>query len=139
MKTKTENLVCTPEQAIQLKKLGVVQYSIFYFGDISRTPTQFVNNDLRYTPLNERYSKPNAHLIINDECASAFTISELTPVIRHLADKAFELTGKCKEKYKHTEELVLLFNCEFIIDLVLEALEHKVITVEQINKMLSEN
>lgn len=136
MKTKTENLVCTQVQAIELKKLGIVQYSIFYFGAINSTTILFVNNDLRYIPLNNCYSKPGPSLVINEECASAYTITELTPIIRHLTNKAFELPEQYKEKYKGIDEMVLLFNSEFITDLVLSALEQKVITVEQINRML---
>lgn len=136
MKTKTSDLVCTPEQAIELKKLGVVQYSLFFFGP--KEPILFANNDTDYFQSNSCYSKPSILKLENQYCASAFTITELRPVVKHLAVKAFELSVKCKEKYKEIDEMDLLFRPEFITDMILSALEQKVITVEQINTMLTE-
>lgn len=136
MKTKPTDLVCTPEQAIELKQKGVVQCSIFYFGAIRSEPILFVNTDPNYIPLDNTWSKPCTFLIENTECASAFSIIELEPIVQFLAGKPFELTGEIKEKYKGVDEMDLLFKSEFISDMVLSALEQKLITIEQINRML---
>ncbi|MDO9186964.1 MAG: hypothetical protein Q7W13_13200 [Bacteroidia bacterium] len=136
MNTKTEDLVCTPEQAIKLKELGVVQCSVFYFGDVKSEMVLLVNNEEDYTPLNSTYCKPITNLVDNPQCVCAFTIVELVPIVKYLAGKPFEMLGIYKEKYKDIDEADLLFRSEFIADMILSALEQKLITVEQINKLL---
>ncbi|GEM_PF-4007609 len=138
MRTKTEKLVCTYEQASALKDFGIIQCSTFYFDNTKiDKPTLFVKCDIGYISISN--PSPSMTFFEDREClVSAFAAAELTPIINHLTGKAFEITGKYKEKYKETGEMDLLFKSEFIADVVLSAIEQKLITIEQINSMLTE-
>lgn len=137
MTTTTINLVCTPEQASELKALGVSQSSTFYFlNPKTDNPDLFIKCELAYISI--LYSSTYSGSKFDEkECiASAFTVTELAPVIKSLARTSFQLLEKHNKKYKGIREVELIFSPEYIADCVLSGLEQKAITIDQVNKML---
>lgn len=140
MKTKATELVCSPEQAAELKKSGIIQQSVFYYLylDIAM-PLLFVNVDPDYYPFIKEFSTPIIKVRHGNESldsVSAFTLTELAPVIKDLYEKHF--TGSVMEKYTDINEMELLFNPIFIADVILLALQKKVISIEQVNQRILE-
>lgn len=119
---KIEDQVCTQNQSIKLKELGVDQKSFFHYDqDIYMfRPSEAI----QYTPSCKR----------NYKCSSAFNVAELSVMLLEYAETYFSkhttwrISGTDKDYNTQAEA-----SADRLIDL----LENEILTVEEVNNRLT--
>lgn len=130
-------IVCSPEQATELKRLGIKQSSIFYYDckEIGRSSRLLVcavqhsnNSNLLYTPFKSKV------VWKDDSTVSAYTVTELAPVISYIYANNIHI--QIPQKYDNMNEADAIFTPDFIADIILYALNNNLITVEMVNSLM---
>lgn len=141
MKKTINDLVCTPAQALKLKKLGIKQRSVFYFNYLpnmsSDTAKLFIN--IEFSNSVHNYRTPCLDYIPKKPTvAAAFTLQEILPLMDKIDADKLELPKELKQKY---DDIDFLFwsteiKPELFVDTIIIAIEQKAISVNEINQFL---
>lgn len=136
MKTKSEDLVCSAEQAEKMKHLGVKQCSTFFYDNKRKLQVNTYRSHERFAVYPEATETQLGSM-------AAFTSTELIPVFAVLT--VINATGskEIQEKYAKiisplspAETHIVMASPKFYADAILDAIELKTISVEQVNELL---
>lgn len=122
---KIEKQVCTLEQAKKLNDLGVAQSSLFYWKE---NEIQIVVTEKQMKEWIEKY------LPTLNEYYSAFTLSELSAMIKGGSYEAERLWNRMLSRINGGNSCTLFYQPSFLADFLIDILEAKYLSVEACNK-----